>query len=709
MDQKNYPFVLLQETFLFPKMKKTFLLKKKESFQAIEKANDDLIVLGYKGLKDGILAKIRKISVEEIEFEGISFVVIEKKIDKTTVSVSLREKCYELPLGEKLQGDLLRHGIMDLLVSQVKPLIDDENLKILRENKELFSFYEDVLSLLEFNQEVSKKLFLEKSIIKGFKIIQHELEKTLEKFPKITGFSSFFASEARYQNEYEEKLKQKLLPADIREEVLKEISKLEKMNFESQESFVTKQHLDFLFSLPWGKKKEESFSLEKIQESLNSTHFGLDNVKDRILDYLYHYNKTISPPILCLVGPYGVGKTTFVQSLANAMNKPFEKIHLGGMSDESEIRGHRKTYVGAASGKILQALKRAQVDNPVILLDEIDKVGNSLRGDVYSALMEVLDSTQQKNFKDHYLNFSYDISNAFFIATANDINNIPRALRDRMEFLFLEGFSFREKIFIARNYIIPKLEKEYNVSKPMIDDIFLEKLILNHQQESGVRQLEKVLRTSLERSLRKNISLAASFHQVQALMPENVFPQLDQHPGSFHLLAYTDQGGLLIPLEVTIKEEAGLEMTGEIMPSFQESIKVAFSLIKRSLSLFTDQKNFFDHKGFHVHIPMVPGEKKGPSGGLSVFLAMASCMLHRSFPEDLVMTGEIGLNGQILPVGGLKEKFHAAERLGKRRIFLSYFNKKHVNFETSLQVFYFKNVYEILNNIFLEERKQDII
>lgn len=709
MNQKNYPFILLREVYLFPKMKKIFLLKKKESIKSIENADQNLIVVTYKGSQDGVLAKFKKISSNEFEFEGISFVVIDKIINKEQVSVVDRETSYELALGEKLQGDLLRHSIMDLLVSQVTPVMNDHQLKEIKENKELFSFYETILAQINFKQDISKKLFSEKNIIKGFKIIQSELEKTMEPFPKITGFSNFFSSESKYMSEYEEKLKNKTLPSDVKEEVLKEISKLDKMSFESQESFVIKQYLDFLISLPWGNKKPEKFSLELIQASLDKTHFGLNTVKDRILDYIFHYDKKILPPILCLVGPYGVGKTTFVQSLAQAMNRPFEKIHLGGMSDESEIRGHRKTYVGASSGKILQALKRAQVDNPIILLDEIDKVGNSMKGDVYSSLMEALDPTQQKQFKDHYLNFSYDISDVFFIATANDINSIPRALRDRMEFLFLEGFSFREKIYIAKNYIIPKLEKEYHLSKSFIDDIFLEKLILHHQQESGVRQLEKFLRTCLERSLRKNISLILSFNQIQHLIPDNIFPQLDQHPGSFHLLAYTDQGGLLIPLEVALKDEPGLEMTGEIMPSFQESIKVAFSLIKRSLYLFTDQKNFFNYKGFHIHIPMVPGEKKGPSGGLSIFLAMASCLLRRSFPDDLVMTGEIGLNGQILPVGGLKEKFHAAERLGKKRIFLSYFNKKNVNFETSLQVFYFKNVYEIVDILFIEERQQDII
>ncbi len=704
MSKKSYPCLVVTDNYLLPKMKKEFSFKKKESLEILKKTEKHLVLL-YRDQIKSILCEIVRKETDKVVLKGISFVEVLDK-NKNLVQVEEIKEEYELALGEKLQGDLLKQSIVDLLIHEKSEELSPQQILDLRSIDSLFDFFNETVSKLNLSPELEKKFFNEKNIIKKLKTLQESLEKKNDSLPRLFEFHPFFSPR---NNPYEEKLMNKKFTSEVKEELLKEAKKLDRLPQESQESFVIKQYLDFVLSLPWGNLKEGALDLKEIEKKFHLSHYGLDEVKERILDYLFSYSLKLQSPILCLVGPYGVGKTTFVQNLAEAIDRPFEKISLAGLSDEAEIRGHRKTYVGSMPGRILSLLKKVQVDNPVILLDEVDKVAKQTRGDVYGALLELLDPSQQSQFRDHFLGLDYDLSKVLFVCTANHIEDIPRALKDRMEFIYLEGFSLEEKKIIAQNYLLPKIRKEYKLKDFEFSPKLIEKIILNLDQESGVRQLEKFLRSFTERQIRKNFLGPFEEQDLLPFLKKKDLPLLDRYPGSFDLLAYTPYGGVLIPLEVLLIDGMKMELTGEIGETFKESIKVAYSLVKRSLKSLGLVENFFDQKSFHIHVPLILGEKQGPSGGLPLYVAMISSLMNKSLPQDLVMSAELSLQGQILPVGGIKEKLLAAQRAGKKRVFLSVHNQKDIPLNLDLEVYFFHSIQEVLSLLFFEERELQVI
>ena len=488
-------------------------------------------------------------------------------------------------------------------------------------------------------------------------------------------------------NEYsalEKKLRQLKLTGDTKERVFAELDKLKMMPSISAEATVIRNFLDLVVELPWRKKAKLNRSMAKAEAQLNGDHFGLDKVKKRVLEHLAVQNrvKKVKGPILCLVGPPGVGKTSLGQSIAAALGRPFVRVSLGGVRDESEIRGHRRTYIGAMPGRIIKAIKRAKVNNPLIMLDEIDKIGMDYRGDPASALLEVLDPEQNKAFNDHYLEVDFDLSDVMFVTTANS-TQIPPALLDRMEVIEVSGYTELEKGHIAEHHLIPAIKQEFGIKPdelPLSRDLVI-KLIRHYTLEPGVRGLKRTLAT-LYRKMLYLLSQDQSVEPTEELMvaelgPHQFEPGLaEKKPriGVVHGLCWTPSGGDILVIEaLAVPGQGKLVLTGNLGDVMKESSTAALSLIQ---SLNEDKKDFFKVHDFHVHVPEGATPKEGPSAGIAMCSVLMSLMLQKSIRSDVAMTGEITLRGEVLPIGGVKEKVLAAHRGGIRTVILPKKNKK---------------------------------
>ncbi|WP_440133771.1 endopeptidase La [Chitinophaga sancti] len=472
----------------------------------------------------------------------------------------------------------------------------------------------------------------------------------------------------------------------------KGIEKLERMHPSTPDYSVVYNHLDLMLDLPWQDYTEDSYDLKKAKKILDNDHYGMDKIKERILEYLavLKLKGDMKSPILCFVGPPGIGKTSLGRSIASAIGRKYVRLSLGGLHDESEIRGHRKTYIGAMPGRILQSIRKVKTSNPVMILDEIDKIGNDHRGDPSSAMLEVLDPEQNGTFYDNYLELEYDLSKVLFIATANDINAINPALRDRLEIIDLSGYSIEEKVEIAKRHLVPKQKEAHGLKqlKMRISNSVLDRIIQDYTRESGVRELDRQM-ASIMRSLAKDVALEEAVpdslteEHVEEILGKarysNEIYKVGNPPGVAVGLAWTYVGGDILFIESSLSEGKGdLQMTGNLGNVMKESASTALSYLQANAHQFNIHSKLFREKNVHIHVPEGAVPKDGPSAGITMLTALTSAFTGRKVKSYLAMTGEITLRGQVLPVGGIKEKILAAKRAGIKEIILCWQNEKDI-------------------------------
>ena len=490
--------------------------------------------------------------------------------------------------------------------------------------------------------------------------------------------------------EYRAKIQELALPKEIEEKALKEVERLEKMPPMAAEAVVVRNYLDWIVSLPWTRETEDRLDINRAEEILEEDHYGLQKVKERILEYLAVRKlvNTMKGPILCLIGPPGVGKTSLAKSVARALERKFVRISLGGVRDEAEIRGHRRTYVGAMPGRIIQGMRNAGSKNPVFLLDEIDKLSSDFRGDPASALLEVLDPEQNVNFSDHYIEMPFDLSKVLFITTANLMHNIPRPLLDRMEAIFLPGYTEEEKVQIGKRYLLPKQLKEHGLTEAnlRISESTLRAIIRFYTREAGVRNLEREIAT-ICRKVAKEVArgksepvkvTATNLHRFLGIRRyRHETAEKGDQVGVCTAVAVTETGGDIMPVEVTVMQGKGsLLLTGKLGEVMRESAQAALSYVRsRSVQLGIPD-GFYEKRDIHVHVPEGAIPKDGPSAGIAITTAMASALSNIPIRHDVAMTGEITLRGRVLPVGGIKEKVLAAHRAGITTMLIPAENKK---------------------------------
>jgi ATP-dependent Lon protease len=480
------------------------------------------------------------------------------------------------------------------------------------------------------------------------------------------------------------------LPEDVRKEAERELGRLERMPTAAPDYQMTRTYLELILDLPWKKSTEDCFDLIQARHVLDEDHYDLDEVKERILEHLavLKLNPQAKAPILCFVGPPGVGKTSLGQSIARALGRKFERMSLGGLHDEAELRGHRRTYIGAMAGRIIQAIRRAGVNNPLLMLDEVDKLGRDFRGDPAAALLEILDPAQNFSFRDNYLDLPFDLSKIFFITTANTLETIPRPLLDRMEIIRLAGYSEEEKVHIARRYLIPRQLSQTGLKTDQVafPDETVQRIISRYTREAGVRELERKL-GQLSRKIAKRFATgetqSVSIHAndlPEMLGPERNLPERARKrlvPGVSTGLAWTETGGEVLYIETTLLPDSrGLRLTGQLGEVMKESARAAQSYMWSHVDQLGIDAGLFRKAGVHIHVPAGAVPKDGPSAGVAMAMALASLYSHIPVRSDTAMTGEITLTGLVLPVGGIKEKVLAARRAGLRRVILPKDNEK---------------------------------
>jgi len=551
------------------------------------------------------------------------------------------------------------------------------------------------------------------------------LNEQMRAIQKEMGSQDDFTNELK---ELERKIKNKNLPKEASVKTRHELKKLKMMTSMSAEATVVRNYIDWILSLPWMKKTKDKLSIQEAEAILEEDHYGLSKPKERILEYLavQRLTKKIKGPILCLVGPPGVGKTSLAKSVARAMGRNFVRLSLGGVRDEAEIRGHRRTYIGAMPGRIIQYLKKAKSNNPVFCLDEIDKMSTDFRGDPSAALLEVLDPEQNKAFNDHYLDLDYDLSSVFFITTANDLSSIPAALKDRMEVIRLSGYTEMEKLNIAKKFLIKKQIQENGLSEHGLS--FSDKSIFNiiryYTREAGVRNLEreiasvcrKIAKEVAQKDVSAKIKISANSINRYLGIPKFHYGKTEEKDkiGLVTGLAWTSVGGELLQVEAIVMPGKGkLDLTGTLGDVMKESAQAALSYVRargRKLGLPDD---FHEKVDIHVHVPEGATPKDGPSAGITVATAISSALLRKPVKKNLAMTGEITLRGRVLPIGGLKEKIIAAHRGGISKVLIPLENIKDIEEIPSkvlkkVQLIPIENMDEVLEEALKMEKGEDL-
>jgi len=514
------------------------------------------------------------------------------------------------------------------------------------------------------------------------------------------------------------------MPDSVHKEAIRELDRLSKMPVAAAEYTVSRTYLDWLVALPWDKRTEEIIDLKRTKSVLDNDHSDLEKAKDRILEYLAvrKLNKDVKSPILCFVGPPGVGKTSLAKSIAASLDRKFVRVSLGGMRDEAEIRGHRRTYIGALPGQVMQGLRRAESKNPVFILDEIDKLGSDFRGDPASALLEVLDPEQNNTFRDHYLDVPFDLSEVLFLTTANVLDPVAPALRDRMEVLELPGYTEEEKLTIAQEHLVDKQVLNHGLTSEKItfEEAALRAVIRGYTREAGVRNLEREIGALCRKVARR---WAEGNEVPVSITPKVVVEMLGaprfhdeevsnrtKDPGVAVGLAWTPAGGEVLFVEATLMSGKGeLTLTGQLGDVMRESAKTALSWFRANAGPYGVDPNFYENSSLHVHVPSGAVPKDGPSAGVTMATAVASRLTNRSVRADLAMTGEITLSGNVLPVGGIKEKVLAARRLGITRVIVPQLNEKNIKedlteeLRNEMTIHYVSTIEEILEMALMPE------
>jgi len=563
---------------------------------------------------------------------------------------------------------------------------------------------QDILEIIDVRERLEKLLDIlgnEREVLELERKISQRVKKQMEKTQKeyylreqMKAIQKELGEKEGRAGEVEElrnQMAESGLPDKVKEKVEKEIDRLEKMPSTSAEGGVIRNYIDWLLSLPWSKKTNDDLSVTKAETILNEDHYGLEKPKERVLEYLavQQLVKKMKGPILCLVGPPGVGKTSMARSIAKSLEREFVRISLGGVRDEAEIRGHRRTYVCAMPGRIIQGMKTAGSLNPVFLLDEIDKMAMDFRGDPSAALLEVLDPEQNNTFSDHFIEVPFDLSNVMFITTANAVHNIPRPLLDRMEMLYIPGYTELEKLQIAKRYLLPKQKREHGLEEGRleVEEDALLQIIREYTRESGVRNLEQQV-AAICRKAAKAIVTDTEIGSIQvdtAKVKEWLGPskfrygmaEIENQIGAVTGLAWTEVGGDTLVIEVTVLPGSGkLTLTGQLGDVMKESAQAAFSFTRSKATELNIEPDFHEKNDIHIHIPEGAIPKDGPSAGITMATALISALTGRYVSKEVAMTGEITLRGRVLPIGGLKEKSLAAHRAGIKTVLMPKENER---------------------------------
>ncbi len=650
--------------------------------------------------KAKIIKYVRKRSFYRVKSE----IIFEKPVKKITIQIealmrSVREHSEKIiELKDDFAGDI--GSILESIESPGK-LADlvASNLKLkIEESQSLLELVDPVKRLKQVNQFLSREFELSSMQAKIQSDVRVELSKNQrdyflrEQVRAINKELGDSDDKSKEIDEYKEKIKKAKMPADSGKAAKKELKRLSLMHPDSAESSVIRTYLDWLVELPWSKSTKDNLDIKKAKKELDIAHHGLNKIKDRILEHISvtKLNPQTKGQILCFVGPPGVGKTSLGQAISKAMGRKFIRISLGGIRDEAEIRGHRRTYIGALPGRILQGLKQCNTNNPVFMLDEIDKIGADFRGDPSSALLEALDPEQNSEFSDHYLNITFDLSKVMFILTANITDTIPSALLDRMEVINLTGYTEEEKKIIGEKFLVPRQIKENGLTPKIfsISSGALLKIIREYTMEAGLRNLERELKKICRKIARKIAEGEKKhFHITQNNMHQYLglhkyYPEMDKEESQVGLatgLAWTQVGGEVLYVESSLISGKGdLIITGQLGDVMQESARAAVSYTRANLKSLGIKKDFFENIDVHIHVPAGAIPKDGPSAGIVMAASLISSATGKPLNKDIAMTGEITLRGRVLPIGGLKEKALGALRAGINTIIIPEKNKKDI-------------------------------
>ena len=736
---QGLPLLPLKNTVLFPYLVMPLSVGRASSMAAVEAAlateSKEIVVLSQRDSSVdnpqqddlytvGVKAVIRKMSrpnegALEIIVQGLERVTL-VKVDSSEPFLRARIRPFPLPEDAGQEVEALQGALIELAstaISLAQPNIPQELGRMIAANDDPLRLVYLLASMFSLDLEKEQALLEADTRVDALRkmhtYLTHELQ-VLELRNKIA--SDARTEMSKEQREYmlrqqmraiqqelgeknpeqaeveqlRERLEKAALPEDVLKEAQRELSRLEKLPPGAPDYNVIRTYLDYVLELPWNKRSEETLDIAHARQVLDEDHFGLKEVKERILEHLgvLKMNPNAKAPILCFVGAPGVGKTSLGQSIARALSRKFERMSLGGLHDEAELRGHRRTYIGAMPGRVIQAMRRAGVNNPVLMLDEVDKLGRDFRGDPAHALLEILDPEQNKSFRDNYLDLPFDLSKVFFVTTANALDTIPQPLLDRMEVLRLAGYSEEEKMQIARRYLVPRQLKEAGLTSEQCNftDEAVSKIIRSYTREAGLRRLERAIgRVTRKVALR----FAEGHTEPLVVKPEDVVEMLGPEPfsqeearrelppGVATGLAWTETGGDVLYIEGTLLPDGkGMTLTGQLGEVMQESAKAAQSYIWSHAADFGIDPTVFKSAGVHIHVPAGAIPKDGPSAGVTMATAMASLYTRLPARSDVAMTGEITLTGLVLPIGGVKEKVLAARRAAIHTVVLPKGNQK---------------------------------
>jgi ATP-dependent Lon protease len=655
----------------------------------------------FRVLVEGIA---RAIITETVSEEPYFMVKVEKFVDRTTKDLedeALKRTMLEyfeqyINLSKRLSADIYASiadidepGRMADIIASHLPLKLEEKQRIL----ETIDVKERIHKIIQILHNEKEVLQLEKKISMRVKQSMERTQKEYYLREQMKAIQKELGEKEGKAGEVEalkEKIEAAGMPSHVKETALKELDRYEKIPATSAESAVIRNYLDWLIALPWSTQTEDIHDIKRAEAILNEDHYGLEKVKERVLEFLsvQQLTKSLKGPILCLAGPPGVGKTSLARSIAKSLNRRFVRISLGGVRDESEIRGHRRTYVGAMPGRIIQGMKKAGTINPVFLLDEIDKMSSDFRGDPSAALLEVLDPEQNHTFSDHYIEEPYDLSKVMFIATANNLATIPQPLLDRMEIITIPGYTEVEKLQIAKRHLFPKQLKEHGLKKSSLqvrDDAMMS-IIRYYTREAGVRELERQIAAICRKAARLIVSeekkrVIITEKNIEEFLGKRKYrygqAELEDQVGVATGLAYTAFGGDTLSIEVSLAPGKGkLVLTGKLGDVMKESAQAAFSYVRSRAEQLGIDPEFHEKYDIHIHVPEGAVPKDGPSAGITIATALISALTGRPVNRFVGMTGEITLRGRVLPIGGLKEKTLSAHRAGLKKVILPKDNEK---------------------------------
>jgi len=737
---KKVPLLALRDLVIFPNMVIPLFVGREKSIKALETAmekdriillvaqkdartddpkKEDIYEIGTLSeilqilkLPDGAIRvlveglsrmKIKKYTSEEpfyeVEAEELHEYFERNKETEALMRLTLEEFQKHVKMNKKIPPETIM-SVSDIEeAGRLGDVISAHIVLKHEEKQEILATFDPVERL----QKLSVILKRENEILEIEKKIQGKVKSQLEKSQREYYLSEQLKAiqkelgkgEGNY-NEIEDlknKIKKAKMPKDAEEKALKELDRLEKMMPMSAEATVIRTYIDWLIQIPWNEKTKEKLDINEVQQVLDADHYGLEKPKERIVEYLAvkkNVKDRVHEPIICLVGPPGVGKTSLARSIATAQGRNFVRVSLGGVRDEAEIRGHRRTYIGAMPGRIIQSIKKAKSKNPVFLLDEIDKMSSDFRGDPAAAMLEVLDPEQNNTFMDHYLDTEFDLSEVMFITTANTLYGIPLPLQDRMEVIEINSYTEHEKVKIAEKYLIPKQMKQHGLTDKDVEfeEDGIKSIVQNYTREAGVRNLEREIKTVCRKVAKEKVSDPKKFRQItitaDGLTVYLVAPKYQETPdknvndvGLATGMAWTEFGGDVLTIEVTImKGKGGLLLTGKLGDVMKESAQAALSYTRSKAKSLGISEEVFKTTDIHVHVPEGAIPKDGPSAGITIASALISAFTGKPIKKEVAMTGEITLRGRVLPIGGLKEKTLAALRNGIKEVIVPYYNKK---------------------------------